>query len=374
MTSAAARAGFALAFFCVALTAAAASDDRETAEAKLREVRAEVAQIVAAQREAEGRREEAGDALRLADEAVQSAGIAASQLADEAAALAVELRHAEDRRAEVAARTVSQRAELGELLRHAYQAGRDQRVRVFLAPGEAARRSRTLAYLGLLEQAQADRLTSLLAELDELATAMAQVAARDVALAKARAAQATEVARLEALRGSRALAIAQIDAQIEQSGERLAHLARDEASLLELIERLSNVFADIPDNLDVERAFADRRGALPAPLPGPRQRSARPGLFIAAAAGTGVKAVGPGRVVFADWMTGYGLMAIIDHGDDYLSIYANCDALLAEVGDWLAPGDPVGQAGRSGGGQASGLYFELRQGRKALNASQWLAR
>jgi len=79
-------------------------------------------------------------------------------------------------------------------------------------------------------------------------------------------------------------------------------------------------------------------------------------------------------VAFADWLRGYGLMIIIDHGDGYLSLYGGTEGLLKDVGDWVRGGEPIATSGSSGGQKTAGLYFELRAKGKAIDPRGWLAR
>ena len=98
------------------------------------------------------------------------------------------------------------------------------------------------------------------------------------------------------------------------------------------------------------------------------------GVLIAAAAGTAVKAVADGTVVFADWMTGYGNILIIDHGNGYMSLYAHNDGLLRDAGDAVKRGDAVASGGTSGGQERPALYFELRRNGSPVNPGSWLSR
>ena len=97
------------------------------------------------------------------------------------------------------------------------------------------------------------------------------------------------------------------------------------------------------------------------------------GVFLQAPAGTPVHAVGDGQVVFADWLRGFGNLLIIDHGDGYLSVYGNNEALLRNVGDRVAVGDIVASVGNSGGIEASALYFELRFQGRPFDPLGWVA-
>jgi septal ring factor EnvC (AmiA/AmiB activator) len=96
------------------------------------------------------------------------------------------------------------------------------------------------------------------------------------------------------------------------------------------------------------------------------------GLFIRANPGSEVKAIAGGRVVFAEWMRGFGNLMIVDHGSSYLSIYGNNDALLKQVGDTLRGGETIAAVGNSGGNPESGLYFELRHQGQPLDPLKWV--
>lgn len=95
------------------------------------------------------------------------------------------------------------------------------------------------------------------------------------------------------------------------------------------------------------------------------------GVFIRASEGTNVHAVAPGKIVFADWMRGFGNLLIIDHGSQYLTIYANNQAILRQVGDDIQPGDVVAQVGSTGGQSESGLYFEIRHQGQPVDPMAW---
>jgi len=129
-------------------------------------------------------------------------------------------------------------------------------------------------------------------------------------------------------------------------------------------------------------AFASLKGKLRPPVAGGKlaakfgaKRDGGPswkGVFIKAAEGSDVKAVAGGRVVFAAWMRGFGNLIIVDHGSEYLSIYGNNQALLKRVGDAVKGGDAIASAGNTGGGEESGLYFELRHRGAAFNPASWM--
>lgn len=128
-------------------------------------------------------------------------------------------------------------------------------------------------------------------------------------------------------------------------------------------------------------AFAALRGKLRLPIAGDliaRYGSKRgdgppwKGLFIRASEGTEVRAVANGRVVFADWLRGFGNLIIIDHGSQYLTIYGNNQSVFKRVGDAVRAGDVIAGTGNSGGNDQSGLYFEMRHDGRAFDPLGWV--
>ena len=97
-------------------------------------------------------------------------------------------------------------------------------------------------------------------------------------------------------------------------------------------------------------------------------------MLIGAANGSPVSAVADGTVVFSEWMTGYGLILIIDHGNGYMSLYAHNESLLRDAGDRVRRGDPVARVGSSGGHGRPALYFELRRNGQPVDPATWLQR
>ncbi len=98
------------------------------------------------------------------------------------------------------------------------------------------------------------------------------------------------------------------------------------------------------------------------------------GVLIRAQEGKNVSAIHHGRVVFADWLRGFGLLIIIDHGSGYMSLYGRNQALYKETGDWVNPGDVIAVVGSSGGNQQAGLYFEIRRNGKPENPKHWIVK
>ena len=145
-------------------------------------------------------------------------------------------------------------------------------------------------------------------------------------------------------------------------------------------ERLRN--ERLPDTSGDGNPFSELKGRLNLPVRGelrnrfgsPREDSGLSwkGLFIAAPAGQDVKAIAAGRIVFADWLRGFGNLLIIDHGDGYMSLYGNNESLYKQVGEASRGGETVAAVGNSGGNMDSGLYFEIRYQGKAFDPLGWV--
>ncbi|MBS0486646.1 MAG: peptidoglycan DD-metalloendopeptidase family protein, partial [Proteobacteria bacterium] len=223
-----------------------------------------------------------------------------------------------------------QRDALAALLRSAYAMGRGEELKLLLAQDKAADIARMLAYYRYFEHARIGEIDALMKNLDALAKVQDDIVAQKATLEKSRADQVDRAKQFDAERLARQQALSSLDATLRDQKSRLAALGRDEKTLTDLIAKLRDIFADIPKNLAGAQPFASQRGQLPWPLRGRVVEKfgggngtdrANQGLLIAASAGATVRAVAHGRVVFADWLRGYGLLLIIDHGDGYLSLY-----------------------------------------------------
>lgn len=285
------------------------------------------------------------------------------------------------RRRELEEKLKSQRDALAALLRSAYALGRHEELKLILQQNEVAATSRVLAYHRYFQRARMGRIEELLADLADLAKVQQAIEAQLAQIEATRAERNAESQRLQAEKAERETLIDTLERDLKDQSARLAALGKDEVALVELLERLRDVFADIPKQLKAAEPFADRRGRLPWPLSGKiavgfgssdDSGRAISGIVVAAASGTEVRAVSHGRVAYADWLKGYGLILILDHGDGYMSLYGYNETLLKDVGDWVDTGEPIATAGTSGGRRSAGVYFELRARGKPLDPRGWL--
>jgi len=280
------------------------------------------------------------------------------------------------------ARVAEQAGLLGRQLTTAYRLGRQSRLKMLLNQDDPRLLSRRLAYHGYLSRARASVMTSLNESIGRLAASRQSLETELQALDALLAEQQRDSERLEQALARRSQALASIDQRVQGDRERLAELEDSAAELAALIARLSDALADIPPEIAVP-GFGELRGRLPMPVTGAlRQQFGDPrggelewtGWLIGAPAGRDVRAIAHGRVAYADWLRGYGLLLIIDHGDEFMSLYAHNDSLRADVGDWVAPADVIASVGQTGGVADAGLYFEIRRSGQPLDPAEWIER
>lgn len=274
-----------------------------------------------------------------------------------------------------------QRVALGQQLRAAYATGRQEYLKILLNQQEPAAVARTLTYYDYYARARLQRIRTLDASLAELAEVERGIHQKTQELEQARAEQNQEKARLETTRAERDRVLAQLEQQIQAKGVRLAQMLENERQLQRVIDSLAESPLDLPSELGEHKSFPQLKGRLIWPTNGritARFGDSRnvgelrwQGVTISAPEGTEVRAISYGRVAFADWLRGFGLLIIIDHGDGYMSLYGGNQSLYKEVGDWVEEGEAIAGVGDSGGHSDSALYFEIRHNGKPTNPLKW---
>ena len=383
----------------------AAAQARDDAERKLKQVQTELKSVAAERRKLEGQRGEASRTLRQADEQVGGVQRTLRKTQDTLRQDNAALVELQAERARLARDEAAKRAELARLLRAAQVAGQAAPLKALLAQDRVAEAERALAYQGYLQRSQVERLRVLSAELQRLDTVQREIAERRASLDQATRAQAAQLASLQRAREARARLLAGIDQQYKDRASREKALGRDAKALQGLLAQLRAAAARAARDAARAKARTDadparrtdagkrrptvasapplRVGGLGWPVAGnllasfggrlPDGRRSD-GVLIAAPAGATIKAVADGAVVFADWMTGYGNILIVDHGNGYMSLYAHADGLLKDPGTPVRRGDPVATVGTSGGQEMAALYFELRRNGTPVNPAGWLTR
>ena len=288
-------------------------------------------------------------------------------------------------------------------------------------PNELSRRSAVLGYLAQEQTRTIDRLENRQKNIETVAKKTEETRAELVRIESEE--QRNRVA-LEKEKNSRSLALERLRGEIKTQQQRYEQLVKNDRELSVLISKIDKRIADAEaqEKLEEERRIAAQKarsksssrkstaksggkvdttrltiapvrgnfGALKGKLTmpvngtiaasfGQRREGAASslpwrGLLIRAKTGENVLATAPGTVVFSDWMRGFGNLLILDHGSNYLSVYANNESLFKSVGDTVSQGEAIASVGNSGGEESPGLYFELRYKGKPFDPARWLAR
>ncbi|MEM7294989.1 MAG: peptidoglycan DD-metalloendopeptidase family protein, partial [Pseudomonadota bacterium] len=283
---------------------------------------------------------------------------------------------------EVAERMEQHRSTLYQQINVAYKSSRTPRVQMLLNQQDPAQLSRMLTYYDRFNKARQRHIKIAIELLDELDTVRRDQRTTAERLEQSLTKLESEQQALINRRKQRKATLVGIEKKLGNDQQRLAKLQVDQRELEELMQQLSEILAEIPPPPLERKPFKSMRGKLPWPAVGTLRAKYNSlkgtanlrwkGMFIGAKLGNNVRAIYHGRVAFANWMNGFGLILIIDHGDGYMSIYANCQELHKTQGEWVVPGDLIATVGDSGGQKTSGVYFEMRSQGEPINPHRWV--
>jgi murein hydrolase activator len=338
-------------------------------------------------------RREARDALRDSEHAISEANRRLRALEAESRAAQAELARLGARSRTLHERLQRQQTALGRLLAARYAAGAPDALKIALSGDNPSDVARRLYYLAELSRATARLGQALHAGLAESEDVRRAAEERRRRLEAIGAAERRDRERILAERGERRRVLQRVSGDIRKARRQIGALEADEKRLARVLEEIARTLAahpgagyarveKVPQLGSLAGPFSGLRGKLRLPVRGelvgrfgaPREigPAGTKGVFIRAAEGQPVLAVAAGQVVYADWMRGYGNLLIVDHGEAFLSIYANNESLLKQTGDPVAAGEIVATVGASGGNEQSGLYFELRHLGKAFDPLRWV--
>ncbi|ART80584.1 murein hydrolase activator EnvC [Oceanisphaera avium] len=321
-----------------------------------------------------------------------------------------------------------QKALLAEQVRASYQNGRHDYLKLLLNGQDSTEIDRLLHYYAHLNQVRANALQELASTMERLAANRRQAEQSRNQLNSLLAQQEKEQEKLKAQQSKRSATAKQLNATLDKSNQRLASLKQSADKLEQQIkaaiakaareqaarERAEREARERAERLAKERAAEEARarnagrepsrpsevlrrkpvvaktngnfgglskGTLPWPLKGElvhrfggarTSQLAWKGLLIGAPSGREVSAIANGQVVYADWLSGFGMVLVIDHGKGYMSLYGHNQSLLCNPGDKISAGQAIALSGASGGQNKSGLYFEIRYQGTAIDPLPWL--
>jgi septal ring factor EnvC (AmiA/AmiB activator) len=309
---------------------------------------------------------------------------------------------------------VAQQKQLSSLVKQQYVQGNQSYTKLLLQNKNPSQISRDIQYYSYIAKAHARLINEMQDSLVKVNALNNETAATLHAVTDLKAKQLAERKELVKQKQEKSKVVKSLSSQIAAQRNEIKKLKRDEQSLSNLVQRLTKIMAkkppkivekqttvakksgntidgtenktiaknnETPTNAYAGSNFSSLKGKLNLPVRGDvinRFGSSRSdtgvlwkGLFIRASEGSEVKSVASGRVVFADWMRGFGNLIIVDHGSGYMSLYGNNQAVLKQVGDEVNAGDNIAAVGNTGGNESNGLYYELRRASKPLDPLSW---
>lgn len=291
-----------------------------------------------------------------------------------------EVAQLEDQQASLAKAKERQRAAMRADVITAWRSGRQEYLKLLLNQQDPLQVSRQIKYYDYFRAARLERMTAfnqLLAEMADNETRLQQQLEHLKTLATE---LASEQEQLQAAKAERKTLLARLDASLKQDSAQVNRLKANQGALEKVLKALQDALSDLPTNLG-KQPFAGLRGKLKWPSKGQmlhRFGTAREqgtlrwnGVLIGVPPNSAVRAVHHGRVVFSDWMRGFGNLIIIDHGGGYMSLYGHNESLLKGPGDWVRGGDTIATSGSSGGQNQPGLYFEIRHKGEPVDPARW---
>jgi septal ring factor EnvC (AmiA/AmiB activator) len=298
-----------------------------------------------------------------------------------------------------------------------YIHGQQSYVQMILQSQRPSEIARDVHYFSYIAKARAELIRSMQGSLAKIEKLNAATAATLQQVAELQQKQMDERRTLQRQKLKKSAVVMTLSQQIAAQRGEIKKLSRDEKRLSDLIKRLAKIAAakpkrqasrdsasknsasnnkdsannqnkdivanndTVPSNEFGGASFASLKGKLRLPIRGDvtnRFGSSREdsgiswkGLFIRASEGTEVKSVANGRVVFADWLRGFGNLIIVDHGAGYMSLYGNNQSVLKQVGEAVSAGDTIAAVGNTGGNETNGLYYELRSQSKPFDPLSW---
>jgi septal ring factor EnvC (AmiA/AmiB activator) len=351
------------------------------AEADLKAVRAQLEKVRAEMQRDAGKRDQLTRELEETEKTVGSARGSLEKLRRERAVHAARRAELAQKRLAEETALASDRDLLERQVRAAYMIGPQEPLKLLLNQKDPAQTGRMLEYYRYFGRSRAAQIGEIERHLGELAALDAALAEEEARLLALEERQKGELAKLTAARERRGRALVTLEAESKNRARELEKLKDQQGGLEKLVRELRRALERVEKfPTDSKDAFAKLRGKLAWPVAGKLSASFGQvraggvkwdGVLVAGAQGSPVRAVYHGRVVYADWLSGLGLLTIVDHGDGYLSLYGHNERLYKDVGERVTAGDTIATVGDSGGRSSPALYFEIRKGGRPVDPRPW---
>ena len=392
----------------------AAKEDLGDIQHKIKQLKEELDNNQAAHKDA-------SDALKDSETAISAANLKLHDINQQQNQNKTKLKSLKKQSLRINDKLSQQQAQLSDLLRQQYMHGNQSYTQLILQDKNPSEIARDVKYFSYIAKAHAKVIDDMQGNLVKVKVLNNKTASALQEVADLKAKQEAEKKTLVEQSREKSKVVKNLSSQIASQRNQIDKLKRDEKSLSSLVERLARIVppvvkhkkakkptlnsaanedgADEKPNKDSSKKtviannetlpnndfaginFASLRGKLHLPVRGEvtnRFGASREdtgvswkGLFIKAGEGSDVKSIADGRVVFADWMRGFGNLIIVDHGSGYMSLYGNNQAVLKHVGDEVDAGDTIASVGNSGGNESNGVYYELRRNSQPFDPLSW---
>ena len=304
------------------------------------------------------------------------------RLSSEISNLETTLRQLGQREKELEQNVRQQSAAITEQISAAHKLGDQEPVKLLLNQEDPQQLARVFKYYDYFLKARADKIQSYKRDINELNETIAEINSQKLALNKSKIALEADRKKLSSRVEMRKKTLDKLQLSLRSDTKKLNKLQKERTALEKIIKAVEEAAAELvmPSNYE---SFISRKGRLAWPIKGrvahsfgsTRSGSLRwEGWLISASAGDNVKAVHHGRVVFSNYLRGFGLLVIVDHGEGYMTLYAHNQELLKETGDWVQSNEVVSRAGDTGGLSKPALYFEIRKQGKPADPKSWLGK
>ena len=361
---------------------------------------------------------DAADALKESEKAISETNRKLYELQQEQKKHSETLQTLQTQKAGLENTIEGQKNQLSKQIYQQYLHGQQNYLQVILQEKDPSALSRQLQYFSYVAKAREDLIHGMQSNLSQVTKLNEQTVDALQEVVNLKNKQQSERKNLEAQKQTHSKVVEKLSSQINAQRNEIEKLKRDEKSLSQLVERLARAPKPAPQK-PTQASKPESTSQTPTSKPEPETRPQQPlatneslpsnafdggnfeglrgklnlpvrgevtnkfgssrqdtgltwkGLFIKSNEGNEVKSVASGRVVFADWMRGFGNLIIVDHGGGYMSLYGNNQALLRKMGDTVKGGDTIASVGNSGGNDTAGLYYELRSRSKPFDPMNW---
>lgn len=272
-------------------------------------------------------------------------------------------------------------ARIDQQIRQQHRLGSQPQLTLLLNLQDPEDLNRQMRYFNSVNKALADQMATFRQQLAALGSTENALDDNTRAMVSKREELAAQQTKLQQAQQTRKNTLASLKKQISKDRKNLSSLQLDQKRVEKLVTDLQRSL-DLSQLASNDKAFRELKGRLNWPIKGRIKRGfgskrdgiTYDGIWISATTGSPVRAVHHGRVAFADWLRGYGMVLIIEHGSGYMSLYGYNQAVLRAPGDWVSAGETIATVGQSGGHAEPGLYFAIRYKGRASNPKRWLKR